>query len=379
MLGLNRWHLFKMIAAIVCIVGMSWLALDYFVPAPPSEFTIATGTKNQTYEAIGRRYQKLLARSHVKVNLLLTNGAVQNLKLLNDPTSGVQVGIVQGGIGDSDQAPDLLSLGRITHQFFWIFYRSTETLDDLRQLKGKRIGMGKLGSGGRAVAEKILRVSGVTSENTTLLPFTALGAVNALNEGKIDALFTVFAPDAPMLPVLLSNPNVRAMNLTRAEALSRIFPFLIRLVLPQGTIDYEKNLPATDLTVIATTLSVLVRKDIHPALIDLLAQAIVEAHGKPGIFQQAGEFPTLTDPEYPVAASARDFYKNGPSFLNRYLPFWMTSYARRTIAVLVAAIAIVLPVFSYAPKFYLWLVRDWMRKPWPARIISRCTRSRLTL
>ncbi len=133
-------------------------------------------------------------------------------------------------------------------------------------------------------------------------------------------------------------------------------------MLPRAVIDFEHFVPATDLILIATPNIVLVRKDIHPALINLLAQAIMEAHGKADIFQQAGEFPTLTDPEYPLAYSARDLYKNGPSFLNRYLPFWMTSYAHRIIAVLVAVVAIILPVFSYTPKLYLWFVRDRMLK-----------------
>jgi hypothetical protein len=60
MFGFNRWHLFKGLAVIVCIVGMSWLAVDYFVPAPPSKFTIATGFKNQTYEASARGIGKFL-------------------------------------------------------------------------------------------------------------------------------------------------------------------------------------------------------------------------------------------------------------------------------------------------------------------------------
>jgi len=142
--------------------------------------------------------------------------------------------------------------------------------------------------------------------------------------------------------------------------------------LPRAVIDFEKAIPATDLILVATPNVVLVRKDIHPALIDLLAQAIVEAHGKPGIFQQAGEFPTLNDPEYPLAPSARDFYKNGPSFLNRYLPFWMTSYAQRIIAVLVAVIAIVLPVFNYAPRLYLWFIRERVRRLYRRlRIVDR--------
>ncbi len=379
MLGFNRWHLFKGLAVILCIVGMSWLALDYFVPAPPSKFTIATGAKNQTYEAIGKKYREILARSHVDVELRLTNGAVDNIKLLNDPTSGIKVGIAQGGISDSDQSPDLLSLGRINYQIYWVFHRATETLDDLRQLKGKRIAVGPQGSGQRATTEKILGISGVSPENSTLLNLTTQDAENALNEGQIDALFLPIALDAPILQSLLKNPRLRPMSFTEAEAVTRIFPFLVRLVLPRAVIDFERIIPATDIILIATPNVVLVRKDIHPALIDLLAQTIVEAHGKPGVFQQAGEFPTLIDPEYPVAQSARDFYKNGPSFLNRYLPFWMTNYVQRIIAVLVAVIAIVLPVFNFAPKLYQWFLQDRMRKLYRRlRIVEDASQTELT-
>ena len=96
-------------------------------------------------------------------------------------------------------------------------------------------------------------------------------------------------------------------------------------------------------------------------MIDLLAAAIVETHGKPGVFEQAGEFPTLTDPEYPMAESARDFYKSGPSVLNRYLPFWITNHAQRALAVLLTVLAIVVPMLSYAPKLYKWLVEHRLR------------------
>jgi TRAP transporter TAXI family solute receptor len=357
MLGLRRVRLLKWLAAVLSTVGLSWLALDYFVPAPPAEFTIATGSPNQTYEAIGKRYREILARSHVKVEVLNTPGAVENLKLLNDPKSGVQVGIVQGGVGNSDKSPNLLSLGRVTYQFFWIFYRGTETLEDVRQLKGKRIALGLEGSGGRVLAEDILRIGGVNSNNTTLLGQTVPEATNALSSGKIDAMFLTIAADSPLLHSLLDNPDLRLMSLARAEALPRIYPYLVRLVVPQGLFDYERNIPAADVTIIATTLNVMVRKDFHPALIDLLAEAMVETHSRPGIFQLAGEFPTLTDPEYPVAQIARDFYKNGPSFLNRYLPFWMTNYAQRTIAVMVTVLAIVLPLFHYLPLLYRWNMR----------------------
>jgi len=152
------------------------------------------------------------------------------------------------------------------------------------------------------------------------------------------------------------------MSFTKADALTRIYPFLIRLVLPQGVIDYEKNIPATDVIIIATTNNVLVRKEIHPALIGLLAQTIVEAHNETGFFQRVGEFPIQTDAEFPVAQGAVDFYKNGPSFLNKYLPFWIVPHVLRLFAVLLAGGAIIYPLFSFAPKLYQWFLKDRMSK-----------------
>ena len=356
MLGYTSKHLLALLAAIVCVMTITSLLLMHFIPAPPSQFSIATGRSHQIYEGIGNQYREILARSHVDLNVRLTNGALENIGLLNDPASGIKAGIVQGGISNGTQSPDLRSLGRINYQVYWIFFRAGDTLGDLRQLKGKRVALGPQGSGQRPMTEKILAASGVNSENTTLLGLTAQDAASALNDGDIDALFLPFALDSRILYGLLTNPRIKSMSFTEADALVRIFPFLVRLVLPRAVINFEKIVPASDMILIAASNVVLVRNDIHPALIDLLAQAIVETHGKPGVFEQAGEFPTLTDPEYPMADTARDFYKNGPSVLNRYLPFWITNHAQRALAVFVTVLAIVLPLFSYAPKLYKWLV-----------------------
>jgi hypothetical protein len=168
--------------------------------------------------------------------------------------------------------------------------------------------------------------------------------------------------ESQILQSLLASPQYRLMSFSEAEALTRIFPYLVRLLLPRGAIDLPRKIPAADIDLISTTNVLLVRKEVHPTVVDLLARAIVEAHNSPGLFQKTGDFPTQTDPEYPIAQSARDYYKNGPSFLNQYLPFWMTSYAQRIIAVVVAAIAIVVPVFNYAPKLYLWFIRERVRR-----------------
>jgi TRAP-type uncharacterized transport system substrate-binding protein len=362
MLGFNRWHLLRITAAISCIAGLAWLALAYLIPTPPSKIAIATSLPGDHYQVLGTRYQGILAGSSVELELRITEGAKENLRLLNDPTSGVQVGFMQGGISSGKLAPDLLSLGRIDYQIFWLFYPTGETVTDLSQLRGKRIALGPVDSGDRAVCEKILAAAGINYDNTALLYVAPAEATKALDDGTVDAVFLNLSPDSPILQSLLASPQYRPMSFSEAEALTRIFPYLVRLVLPRGAIDLQRKIPVTDVHLVSTTNVVLVRKEIHPAIIDLLAQAILEAHSLPGLFQRVGDFPSQTDPEYPIAQSARDFYKNGPSFLNRYLPFWMTSYAQRVVAVLVAVIAIVVPVFNYAPKLYLWFIRERVRR-----------------
>jgi TRAP-type uncharacterized transport system substrate-binding protein len=362
MLGFTRWHVFKMLAAILCVAGLTWLGMVYLIPAPPSQITIATSPQGEHYHILGTRYQGILSGTDIKVDLRLTDGAKENLRLLNDANSGIQIGFMQGGISNSRLAPDLISLGRLDHQIFWLFYPTGETITDLTQLKGKRIGLGAEGSGDRTVCEKILAVAGITYDNSTLVTVPSEHVINNLDSGGIDAVFRTFSPDSPILHTLLRGPQYRLMNFSEAEALTRIFPYLVRLVLPRGAIDLQKKLPIADTTLVATTNVLMVRKEVHPAIVDLLAIAISQAHSSPGLFHKVGEFPTETDPEYPMSQGARDFYKNGPTFLNWYLPFWMTNYAQRVIAVLVAVIAIVVPVFNYVPKLFLWFIHDRIRR-----------------
>ena len=362
MLGLQPRRLVAALAAILVIAGAAWLALDHFIPAPPKTITIAAGSKGGAYEFYAQKYRDILARHDVTLNIRSTEGTVENLKLLREPKSGIDVAFVQGGVSNSNHAPEVESLGRVNYLAFFVFCRAGDTFSDLTQLKGKRIAVGPPSSGTNMVITRILKTNGITPENATFLPLAGRAAVDALDEGKADVLILGSVLEAPLIQNLLRDPGVQLVSLPRVKALTRKFPFLSRLELPSGVIDLERNIPGADVTLIGTSSSVLVRDDVHPEIIGLLARALVEVHSEPGIFQQYGDFPTQADPEYPMAESARDFYKNGPSFLQRYLPFWVTSYVRKILAVLVTALAIAVPVFSYAPKLYLWLLRRHVSK-----------------
>jgi TRAP-type uncharacterized transport system substrate-binding protein len=210
---------------------------------------------------------------------------LENFRLLQDPNSGVHVAFVTGGISDGNRAPELLSMGPIFNVPFWIFYRSAEALNDLPQLKGKRIAVGPEGSGARYAAERILSKAKINPKTATLLPFAGDAAVDALNDGEVDAVLIVGGSDAPAVGALLANPRVRLMDFPTAEALSRIFPDLVRLVLPKGVIEIDPPNPPNDVTLVGTTAKVLIRDDVHPAIVQLLARTTKAEHDGPGLFQ----------------------------------------------------------------------------------------------
>ena len=344
---------FKLAGATVSIIALTWLALWYFIPAPPTTITISAGLKGGAFEHLANRYRDILARHHVTLKLRFVTDMLDVVRLVKDPKSGVSAAFEFAGQTNSEDAPDLESLGRINFAPLWIFYRGSERIDRLTQLKGMRVNVSPaIGN----LVRPILAANGINDANTTLSSVAGLPVVvKTLKDGDWDA--AILPPVdlyAPSVQALLRDPAIHLMNVAQAEALTRLFPALLHLVLPQGVIDLEKDIPPDDVNLIGSTNAVLVRKELHPEIIYLLAQTLKEVHGGAGIFQRAGELPFVNDPEFPVAEEALDYYKNGPSFLQRYLPFWMINYAKRVTAVVVATIAIVIPVFTVTPRIYAW-------------------------
>src|SRR5690242_19198199 len=133
----GRQIVLRALAALLCIIAAVWFALWYFIPAPPHEFTIAAGIKGGAFEHIAERYRERLARHHITLHFRFAS-AGETFKLVPDPKSGVSAGFLFSGLLTAETAPDLESLGRIGAAPFWIFYRGSEALERLSQLKGKR-------------------------------------------------------------------------------------------------------------------------------------------------------------------------------------------------------------------------------------------------
>jgi TRAP transporter TAXI family solute receptor len=347
---------------IVLIVGIGFVVAWQFVePAPPRHIVISAGGEGGAYYEFAQRYAAILARSGVTLEIHPSNGSRQNLKRLEKGEA--DVGFVQGGVIEPPADPtaveerDLRSLGSVFYEPIWVFYRGKKPLTRLMELSGKRIAIGQEGSGIRRLARNLLEANEIALDDK-LLPLDGLDAAEELQQGRIDAAFIIAAESAPVVLVLLRSPGVRLMSFSQANAYQRRLPFLTRLTLPQGVADLVRNYPPQDTYVLAPTANLIVRADLHPALQALLLQAASEVHGGSGFFQSTGEFPAYIDPLLPLSPEAAHYYKSGPPFLQRYLPFWLAVLIDRLLVLLLPIVALLIPLLRIAPALYRWRVRS---------------------
>jgi TRAP transporter TAXI family solute receptor len=352
----RREFLLVSAVAIVVVALAFWGASRFVRPAPPTRFVLSTGAEGGAYHLYGQRYRELLAREGVRVELAPSSGSVENLERLTRP-EGASVAFVQGGVGSPSAQRGLVTLAALYYEPLWIFQRAGQDSTLLAQLAGKRVAIGPEGSGTRALALTLLEAAGAARDRARLLPLAGAEAADALLDGRIDAALFVAGPDAPVIQRLLHDPRVRLMSVGQAEALERRFPFLARLTLPRGAIDLAADLPRRDVTLIATTAYLVGREDFHPALVSLLLEAAQRVHRGAGLLQRAGEFPAAREGDFPLSEDAERFFRSGPPFLQRYLPFWVANLAQRLLVLLVPLIAVMIPVMRIFPGVYVWRVR----------------------
>jgi TRAP-type uncharacterized transport system substrate-binding protein len=352
------------------LLAVAYVMLD---PMPPKRVVLATGADQGAYAEFGKRYAAWLKPYGVTVELRPTQGAAENLALLRDPSSGVDLAFLQGGADEApkpsgEEAPPehLESLGSLFYEPVWLFYREdsaqrlmkSDGLASLAQLQGWKLNIGAPGSGVPALFRRLLDANRIDPSTLALLQQTQTPAVVALLAGETDAVVFASAPESLMVQMLLQTPGIRLFDFAQAEAYSRRLPFLRPVTLPRGVVDLAHDLPPADVHLVAPTATLVARDSLHPALAQLFVQAAGSVHGEAGWFQRKGEFPSPANTERPLAKEADRFYRNGPPLLQHYLPFGIANLIDRMWVALVSIIAILIPLSRVVPPLYTFRIRS---------------------
>jgi TRAP transporter TAXI family solute receptor len=343
--------------AAVLILGALIATIAWLGPLPPKIVTMSTGTAGSDYDLYARQYQAILKRSGVQLRLVPSAGSVENLRRLNDPREGVAIAFVQGGLTSEVQSPELESLGTMFYQPFWLFARRELSMARPEDVRGKRMAIGPEGSGTRILAKKFLELNGIDESLLQLLPLPMAEAGEALSHGEIDGAAMVTSWDTDIVRRLLDSADINLVGAPRADAYAALNPYFTKLILPTGVGNLATNRPPSDVPLVAVEASLIVRKDLHPAVQYLLLEAAAEIHGAGGLFRKAGQFPAPERVDLPISKDARQYYKSGPPFLQRYLPYGIAVLASRLLLLLIPVIGVAYPLLRMAPALYSWSMR----------------------
>ena len=347
-----------------CLAVLAATYMIFVEPPPPRDFVIAAGARGGAYFRHAQRYAEELRTKGLDVEVRETAGSVENLKLLGEDDSGIEVAIVQSGVAGPQDRSRFQALGSLYREPLWVFYRGDEPLERLGQLAGRRIGIGPEGSGTHAIAMQLLAANGLiapessdSTSQTVLVPSNVADAAKAIQDGDLDAGFFVAAFEAEYVRNLLGDGRISLLNFAQREAYHRRFRFLSSVTVPEGLLDLGRNIPDREVDLVAPTAELVIRPDFHPALVPLLLGAATRIHGGGDEVSDPGEFPSASYCDFPVSDDARHFYRSGPPVLQRLLPFWLASLIDRAKVMLIPLVMLMMPLLRATPPLMRWRTR----------------------
>ncbi len=299
-----------LVTAFIAIIASIFVAIWLILPAPSQTLTIATGFPEGLYHQFAKQLQAELAKQKITLRIRNTGGSADNLALMADLKSGVDLAIIQSGIGTPSQYPNLTALAGLFYEPLWVWYRPEAftkdggSLQQLSQLKGKKVSIGNAGSGTNVLSQAILTLNEIDSSQLKLLNLKPDEAIAKLRSGEIDVAMIVLAGEAPLLKEFYQLPGIRLMDFDQAEAYTRVLPYLKRVEIPRGLVSIAHDLPKQDIHVIAPTATLVAHSDINPATVSLLLGTSYDILRNYSRLQKPGEFPSSKGLDFPMDLDA---------------------------------------------------------------------------
>lgn len=345
---MNRRLLLWLIPAAILLAGLV-VVLMFAKPAVPKVMDLYAGPEGTTYYSYAQEYSRFLATRGITARVQATSGSIENLRLLaseDKPAAAFALSGVDQKLGGDERIEGLESLGCLSFQPFWFFVRADSELSRTEELAGRPVALGQAETDTRAIASLALAENGVRDEieEPSFSDLSPEGMVEALVQGEVDAVFLVGMPHSKGVSALLESELVRPVSFERISAYTMLHPEVGHVVVPEGLYDLGRNLPDADLHLVAPADNLVVRSDVHPAIVDVLLDAARVIHREPSLFGDRGSFPNMRHTSLPLAEAAVRFYEQGPPGWRKYFPYWLATLISRfaLIAAQVGAVVLVL-------------------------------------
>jgi TRAP transporter TAXI family solute receptor len=178
-------------------VSMLLVCFGAVSAAPATELGLITGGEGGTYYQFGLDLKKLVKPGGINLRVYPSKGSVENILAVHQ-RPGVQMGIVQSDvlafIAGVQSNPALKGIARNTRMVFPLYDEEVHILGrreiaDFDHLAGKRVAIGREGSGAYLTARLLFKLSAVLPGE--MVPIDSGEALGQLKAGRIDAMVYV--------------------------------------------------------------------------------------------------------------------------------------------------------------------------------------------
>jgi len=315
------------LVALLLVVIM--VAVGALRARPPTHVTIEVGPIGGSYQQTALRYQAFFAARGIELEIRPKANSLEILKDVADAASGIDIGFeAQDVSGYRDS--NALTVGHIQLQPLFIFASADlGRRIALTDLRGRKIVMPPSDSATSDAAVRMLQLYDITPDNSTFTFMPLADAAKELRAGHFHAGAFMLAPENAVIRGLMAWSGLRLLAVPEAKAIANHLPFLRPVVLPRGIYDIADGIPPTDVAMLAGTVDVVVRKDLHPAVVYALLDAMVEVHRGATFLSSAGAYPTVVGTELTIHPLAQQYYLSGKPWIYRELPPWLASFVDR--------------------------------------------------
>ncbi|WP_170603960.1 TAXI family TRAP transporter solute-binding subunit [Ruegeria arenilitoris] len=349
-----RLFLFFLVPALF-VVLIAFLILGL---KPPTSIRLAAGIDGGGYWQIAQLYKAELARDGIEVEVIQTEGSLENISKL--VSGGADIAFVQGGI-DIPQDVGLQSVGAMFPEPLVIFKSKFGVIgSNPGEWSELRLAAGSEESGTRAAAIALIKAAGLQNVGIKLIDASGTAALNALYNNLADAALFVTPLDSPYLMEAIFDPEVIFVPMALVDAIALKFPGARSVTVPAGSITLDPPRPPEDVKILTLTASMIATADLHPAAADRLANAALKIHGERSILQDPREYPNTDSPPVPLNKVASELITSGSNVLHNYLPYWIAAQFGRVLLLLLPLLFLA-PLLRVIPSGYVWFQK---RRVW---------------
>ena len=302
----------------------------YFQILPPANTTIASGQKGSTTEKMSESFKQTFSKYGLKLSIMPGEGRQEGFVKLEDTNSPVNASFYMAGHIDASNHPNIMSLGSVSRAPLWLFYRGEELeVDDpMMAFKNKKIAIGLPGTATNSMFRRLFSSHHYDISKQFELKELSYGdAERELLEGKIDAMFIIYAYNTDVVQNLIKNPDIQVFDFKLADAYIKKYPNLEKVIIPRGSFDIVSVLPKQDVTVLSTSITLLTEKGLHPAIQWAFLLAARQYNRQEQLFfSKPGEFPKDLDYDsLPLSPVAQRYYATGIPQIFSSFPLWLAS------------------------------------------------------